>query len=160
LLCRVLFDVASCSLSLAYAKSFQLPLRQGERPQSFNGWSICPIRAAEKLLNETVTAQMGRWLLAGSAGDFSEKVYQTGNMSGQEVMAAGASSFSGFPVDPRGPDTTAFNWALTVFKARMREASKELAKRGFSREAPPPFLSPDYFSAPAPDGFLVQAPLY
>jgi hypothetical protein len=37
-------------------------------------------------------------------------------------MAAGASSFAGFSVDPRGPDTTAFNWALAVFKARISPA--------------------------------------
>jgi hypothetical protein len=130
---------------------------RGVAPSIANNWSVCPIRVAERLLNDSVTAQMDRWL-AANAPDLSILVYKGDirDAENQSYLKGDASSpFKGFPIDPRGADATMYNWALTIFEARMREATKKLARRGFSLEAPPPFLSPDCFLASAPDGFLV-----
>ena len=99
---------------------------------------------------------MDRWL-ATNAQKLSQKVYRTtSEISGQEFMEADAPSpFAGFALDSRGPDATMFNWASAMFEARMQQAAQDLARRGFSLQNPPPFLSPDCFSVPAPDGFKI-----
>jgi len=130
---------------------------KGAAPSATNGWSVCPIRVAERLLNESVTAQMDRWLTM-KAPDLSHLVYERNNPDSRNALflEGGESSlFTGFTVDPRGADTTMYTWAMTVFEGRMREASKDLSMRKFSFESTPSFLSPDCFLASAPDGFLV-----
>ena len=151
-------DKRSHQYSLKEKDASRKNAHKGTYPSPANNWSVCPIRVAERLLNGSVTAQMDRWLTL-RAPDLSHLVYERNNPdSSNELVLEGdeSSPFRGFPVDSRGADTTMYTWAIAIFKARMREASKNLLMHGYSVKNPPLFLSPDCFLASAPDGFLVH----
>ena len=128
---------------------------QGMEPSKLNGNSSCPIHAAEMMLKTSTTRVFSEWILE----DIPELVsflLPTSSPSDENVVSLDPSSpFCNLIVDSRGADATLTAWVENAFDYRMRDAARALAEKGYSATNWPSFLSPDCFTKPAPDGFLV-----
>ena len=138
-------------------------------------FSTCPIGVSERLLDLSPTRVFSAWLEENDP-TLSSRVFalhQPAASGGAATAAAPSplrkgglavepgSPFRGFveETDPRGADPALYAWARAAFEARMAAAAERLRELGFDRHRPPPYLSPDCFRRPAPDGFSLDGGL-